>query len=283
MRWGDDRMIECRTATLPELEQVLEWAGALGWNPGVDDAGAFFAADPSGFFVALDGDTPVAAISVVNHNDSFAFLGLYICIPSHRGQGIGMALWSHAIRHAGTRTIGLDAVAEQQANYSASGFAPAGPTTRFQGRIRAGASDAVRPVTGDDIPALIRTEALASGWHKPRYLTAWMTKAATRQSVILAKGKTRIAGFATVRDCGEGRKVGPFWADDAEAGLELLFHLAGMGAGDLVLDVPASSAGLAALCRKQGLECGFETTRMYRGPAPAAAHEFFAVTSLELG
>ena len=108
-------MTTCRNATLAELDLILEWAASEGWNPGLEDAAAFFAADQRGFFVAVDDqDQPIAAISVVNHTADFAFLGLYIVTPSFRGQGTGLALWNHALAHAGDRTIGLDGVAAQQ-------------------------------------------------------------------------------------------------------------------------------------------------------------------------
>ena len=117
-------MIEYRTASIQDLYLILDWAAEEGWNPGWDDAAAFHAADPKGFFLALDDSEPVAAISVVNHSDTFAFLGLYIALPSHRRKGIGLGLWRHAIKHAGDRTIGLDGVPDQKANYAASDFAP---------------------------------------------------------------------------------------------------------------------------------------------------------------
>jgi len=107
-------MITFHTATVKELGTALDWAAAEGWNPGLEDAEAFFASDPAGFFVARDGDRPIAAISVVNHSETFAFLGLYIVTPSYRGQGIGLRLWNHALAHAGARTIGLDGVEAQQ-------------------------------------------------------------------------------------------------------------------------------------------------------------------------
>ena len=77
-------MIQHRTMSLDELRVVLDWAAEEGWNPGLDDAEAFHAADPEGFFLAIDKGTPVAAISVVNHSDNFAFLGLYLCRPEYR-------------------------------------------------------------------------------------------------------------------------------------------------------------------------------------------------------
>ena len=45
-------MIHHRTMTPDDLRTVLDWAAAEGWNPGHDDATAFHAADPEGFFVA---------------------------------------------------------------------------------------------------------------------------------------------------------------------------------------------------------------------------------------
>ena len=55
-----------RPMTVTELELVLDWAADEGWNPGLDDAAAFYAADPAGFLIKEVDGQPVAAISVVN-------------------------------------------------------------------------------------------------------------------------------------------------------------------------------------------------------------------------
>lgn len=275
-------MITSRTASLQELELVLNWAAAEGWNPGLDDAAAFFSADPEGFFVALDGDAPVAAISVVNHSDVFSFLGLYLCLPSHRGRGIGFALWSYALEHAGTRTVGLDGVPAQQSNYEASGFKPSGKTTRYAGPLPPKSADNVRAMSNADAPALTQLDAAASGWLKPGYLNSWLSGADTRRSWVLEQAGA-IAGFATVRACRTGSKIGPFWATGENEARTLLADIANHATGPFIIDVPASSTGLDSLCRKLGLTPGFETARMYRGKASSASHPFFGVTSLELG
>ncbi len=111
-----------RTMALSDLEMVLGWARNEGWNPGLSDAPAFFAADPSGFFLADVDGMPAASISVVNHDDDHALLGLYICKPEFRGQGIVLALWKAALEHAGKRSVTLEGVVEQQSNYARSGF-----------------------------------------------------------------------------------------------------------------------------------------------------------------
>jgi hypothetical protein len=70
-----------------EISIAVNWAAAEGWNPGLHDATCFFAADPTGFLMAvLDGE-PVATISVVKYGATFGFLGLYIVSPPHRGKG----------------------------------------------------------------------------------------------------------------------------------------------------------------------------------------------------
>ena len=76
-----------RVATAADVALMLDWAAAEGWNPGLDDTAPFHAADPDGFFIAVEDEKILAAISVVNHSDDYAFLGLNICAPEARGRG----------------------------------------------------------------------------------------------------------------------------------------------------------------------------------------------------
>lgn len=68
-----------------DLVVALGWARDEGWNPGQDDAGAFYAQDPSGFLMGWLGTVRVGCISVVKSGDDFAFLGLDVVHPAHRG------------------------------------------------------------------------------------------------------------------------------------------------------------------------------------------------------
>ena len=276
-------MITYRHATCSELANVLDWAADEGWNPGTGDASAFFQADPNGFFVAEDASGALlAAISVVNHSDSFAFLGLYIVRPNHRGKGIGLGLWRHALKHAGERTIGLDGVEAQQHNYEASGFAHAGGTTRFSGFVERAVDRDIHAAASEDIPWMIEQEAVASGVAKPGYLRAWFSPAATRHSLILKKAD-RPSAVCTVRQCRSGAKIGPLVAESPPDANRLIAHAATMFEGPITLDVPETSTGLADLCKRLGLTPGFKTARMYRGPFATTKHKHFSVSSLELG
>ena len=270
-------MNNIRNVTRAELDQVLQWAKDEGWNPGRDDAAAFFAADPDGFFVGMVDETPVAAISVVNHNESYAFLGLYIVRTRFRGKGIGYGLWQHAIGHAGSRTVGLDGVPEQQANYGRSGFQAAGGTTRFSGRIEPKVSATTRSAQPAELEDLIQREAEASGQVKTAYLSAWFRDTMTRKTLV-ADG-----GFCTVRQCQTGAKIGPLISDSPESARRLLQHSATFFGPDIVIDVPDRADGLSSLCHRMGLLPGFQTTRMYRGPYIEPEGQVYAVASLELG
>lgn len=275
-------MIENRNASKPEISDILDWAAAEGWNPGLDDAAPFFDADPAGFFVAVDGEQPVAAISVVNHSDEYAFLGLYIVLPQMRGKGIGHSLWKHAIEHAGARTIGLDGVPEQQGNYASSGFEHAGGTTRYTGSIFANKSHAVRSVVSREISSLIDWEAEVSGAKKTRYLSGWFSPS-PRRVTLVDEGLEGISGFCTVRRCKAGAKIGPLVADNPDSAERLIKHAATVFGADITIDVPDTSDVLSGLCQGFGLEPGFQTARMYRGQKPVGKDAIFAVTTLELG
>ncbi|MCV3271872.1 GNAT family N-acetyltransferase [Roseobacter sinensis] len=270
-------MMHVRTATRDDLGQVLAWAAQEGWNPGLDDTAAFHVADPQGFFVGVADDRLVAAISIVNHTADFAFLGLYLVHPLYRGRGFGYALWREAIQHAGARTVGLDGVEAQQANYMRSGFTYAGGTTRYTGLVTAGEVQGIRAVRKEEIPDLIRREADASGVLKPAYLSAWFTDTPHRRTLV------HPAGFCTVRKCREGAKIGPLLAEHPEAASQLIHGAAAVFDGSVTLDVPETAESLTRLCNDLALVPGFKTARMYRGTAPSGTGGLYAVASLELG
>lgn len=271
--------MKIRTMTEQDLAMVLDWAGAEGWNPGIEDAASFRAADPDGFFLAeIDGD-PVAAISVVNHDRAHAFLGLYICRPAYRGKGHGFALWQAALEHAGDRTVTLDGVAEQQANYARSGFVFAGRTLRHAlGSVPLADSEA-RPAQDADLPALMKMDRTASGHARDGFARAWFAGTDTRTTWVLGPEGAPTA-FATHRLCRSGVKIGPLLArTEAEArGL-----LAKAPRAPVFIDVPEGTA-LEASVGSIGFEPVFQTARMHRGPAPQGAPPaYYAVATLELG
>ena len=272
-----------RNMTLDDLQQVLLWAEQEGWNPGIDDAFAFFAADPKGFFIKEVGGRPTAAISVVNHNAAFAFLGLYLCRSDSRGQGYGIEIWRHAIRHAGARSIGLDGVPEQQANYAKSGFTKTGRTIRYQGQLPHEDAKHVRLAQGDDLERLIAADALVTGVSRTAFSRAWFSPAQTRQTHVLTASDA--SAFATTRACSDGIKVGPIHANSADEVMRLLMAAPRKSAQSaLYVDVPEGCTAFADLLESQGFTAVIETARMYSGTPPKSlTPSYYAIASMELG
>ncbi|WP_172297000.1 GNAT family N-acetyltransferase [Pseudoruegeria sp. HB172150] len=269
-----------RHATLAELETALDWAAAEGWNPGLADATAFYKTDPRGFFVALIDDVPVASISVVNHSDDFAFLGLYICKEEFRGRGIGYQLWTQALEHAGDRTVGLDGVAAQQANYEKSGFVRAGASRRFAGKLTGHEHKGIRPIVPADKPALFALDRDSSGYERTPFLDIWLGADQRRATVITRE----TPGSATIRLCRDGCKIGPILAPDTETALRLAeAAVAQMSADTVFIDVAPGNEALAAALDARGFEETFATARMYRGTAPVAGPALQAIATMELG
>lgn len=269
---------------ISDLDLVLAWAASEGWNPGLADARAFLAADPGGFYLARLGGTPVAAISVVNHDDRNAFLGLYICRPDHRGRGVGLATWTHALAHAGDRSIGLDGVPEQRHNYARSGFVAVGSSMRHEGRWPGGSDDAVRGLRGEDVESLAALDLAANGFARTRFLSAWlMDQPSLRETRVLAPGGT-VGGFATWRACGNGTKIGPIIAPDVQGALTLISDIASLRPdGPLIIDVPEANTGLRKALVAAGFEVPFVTARMYRGAVPRGDGTLQAIATMELG
>ncbi|PRY26302.1 N-acetylglutamate synthase-like GNAT family acetyltransferase [Aliiruegeria haliotis] len=276
--------MKLRTMTRSELPTILEWAAAEGWNPGHDDAPAFHAADPEGFFVAERDGRLAAAISVINHSDSFAFLGLYICHPEFRGQGVGLALWNHALEHAGSRIVGLDGVPDQQANYRRSGFVAASETTRFEGTLPGASRAGLRVATDADTQEMIARCAAANGYGMDRFLSVWFRPEESRQSVVLDGADGGMAGFATWRHCRNGVKIGPLVAEDLATATALIDGIAARHPEvRLVIDVPREMTSLAEHCKAVGMTSAFSTARMYRGTAPVPGAGIHTIATLELG
>jgi ribosomal protein S18 acetylase RimI-like enzyme len=266
-----------------DLAVALDWAAAEGWNPGIHDAACFQAADPDGFFLAEAGGEPVGCIAAAAHDGSFGWLGLFLVRPEFRGRGIGLALWNAGLAHLEDRTVGLDGVEAQQANYAKSGFRPAHRDVRYEG-VGGGAS----PPGVVELSAVPFAEVLAydrgvSPAARPEFLRRWINAPDTAALGVRRAG--RLVGFGVMRPCRRGHRVGPLLGDDEQIAEDLFGSLSARAAGSPVyLDVPEANPAAVRLARRHGMREVFTTARMYRGQVPELTLErVFGVTSMEVG
>ncbi|MBS7660580.1 GNAT family N-acetyltransferase [Pseudomonas lalucatii] len=269
-----------------ELAIAIDWAAAEGWNPGLHDADCYHAADPDGFLIGLLGDEPIAVISVVKYGAGFGFLGFYIVRPQYRGQGYGLRLWNAGLAYLAGRTVGLDGVVEQQGNYAKSGFALAHANVRYQG-LAGGEprTDAeIVPLSSLPFADLCAYDRPFFPESRAEFLRHWIAQPESTALGIL--GDRQLAGYAVLRRCRSGYKIGPLFADTAELAERLFLALraAAPAGAEIFLDVPATNAAAVAMAQRHGMTVSFETARMYRGTVPTLPlGRIFGITSFELG
>ena len=219
------------------------------------------------------------------YGTGFGFIGLYICHPDFRGQGLGRLVWDAGMAHLGDRVIGLDGVVEQQANYGRMGFEPASDTVRWSiERMPALArADAVcHAVAEADVSDILAFDGGFFSEARDEFLTGWL-KSPRRAFVCRRQGA--VAGYAVVRPCLSGHKIGPFFAVDGRTAEDLLkVCLAYLAGTEIHLDVPGYQEGFRYLLERLGFKPGFKTARMYRGTPPSLQKAgVYAITTLELG
>jgi hypothetical protein len=118
---------------------------------------------------------------------------------------------------------------------------------------------------------------------RPAFLAGWLGLAGHRGIAAVAEGQLR--GYAVIRPCPRGHKIGPLFADGPQVAEALFLALTNPIAGqDVFLDVPEPNGPALVLAERWGLRPAFETARMYDGPAPRVRLEcVYGVTTFELG
>lgn len=270
-------------ATEKDMPFLMDLANKEGWNPGLDDAGSFFAADPSGFYIGHLSGERISCISAVAYNDTFGFIGLYIVLPEFRGKGYGIKIWEHAIAYMGKRSIGLDGVVAQQKNYQKSGFQFFYNNARFKGVLEGASGIDLLPIQELPFQMVLEYDTSIFGVERSRFLEAWIKLPHSYSLAKISNGC--IAGYGVVRKCQEGYKIGPLFADTPAIAKELLLALAQRANGEvLFFDVIQTNAEALALAEELGMTEVFQTARMYKGiPPHQNLSKIFGVTSFELG
>jgi ribosomal protein S18 acetylase RimI-like enzyme len=282
-----------RNMTRPEVDELVEWAAREGWNPGLHDADVFWATDPDAFIAAEIAGELIGGGAITSYNGEFGFMGFFIVRPEFRGRGLGNTLW-HARRDrllARLRPgagIGLDGVFEMQHYYAKGGFAFSHRDMRFRTEVPEGYEstqddEEIIPLSSVPFEQVEDYDRTCFPARRPAFLGAW-----TGLPDVLALGcrrDGRLGGYGVVRRCREGCKIGPLFANDAQAANALYERLAEFAAGGPVfLDAPENNAAAIELVRRHSMTEVFGCARMYLGPPPALAHErVFGVTTFELG
>ena len=280
----DDAMMDQMTTSASAARTAVAWAEAEGWNPGLDDAERFVAADPDAFLaVERDGEI-VATVSCALYGATYAFLGFYVVRADMRGRGIGSALFDRALVRAAGRIVGLDGVLAQQASYERRGFALAYRNIRWRTAGGGRRPDGLVDLRSIPLEQLVAYDSAVFGTERERFLRAWIGRPPGHALACTREGT--LAGYGVLRRCRVGAKIGPLIADDEHAAEALLRGLLAAAGPEVHVFVDMPAANERAALVRDGREMGevFATARMYsNGRPPEDVGRVYAVTSLEFG
>ena len=286
--------LSIRNMTRPEVNELVDWAAAEGWNPGVNDADLFWATDSEAFIEADFHDQLIGGGAITSYEGEYGFMGFFIVRPEYRGRGLGNTIWQARLKRLIHRlrpgaTIGMDGVFTMQDYYARGGFVFSHRNLRFCAELpRRAANPPIKSehiVSLDVVPfhQVLEYDRSCFPAGRTTFLKGWIA-----QDDALALGYQRddeLHGYGVIRRCREGCKIGPLFADDSEVASALYTQLAAFAmGGPLFLDAPENNPAAMALVHGEGMSEVFGCARMYLGPPPELAHDrIFGVTTFELG
>ncbi len=276
---------------LPDLRLALNWASLKGWNPGINDAEAFYAADKAGFFIGKLNDEPIGCISTVCYDALFAFIGLYIVKSEYRGKGYGTKIWQYAWQQMIARldlnqcTVALDGVIEREKTYGAIGFVSAYRHIRhvYESNNFGMVPNSVIPLTNVPLTEIISYDAELFPARRPEFLEAWINVKNGYAYGVLEDGQ--LVGYGVMRPCHQGFKIGPLFANNREIA-ECIFLALTSHAGKqpVFIEIPDINPAISWLTQRYQLKVVFTCVRMYCYRTPVVdTNRIFGVTNLELG
>ncbi len=279
-----DKLI-IRAMQKDELSIAIQWAENEGWCPGLHDSHLFYQADPNGFFIGEVNGEIVAVGSAVIYDEHYAFCGLYIVAPKHRGKGYGLALTKARLKYCAQRNIGIDGVLENEKIYQRIGYKTYYRNRRYQFDAQpiSCINQQVRQISSDELPAIMDYDRLCFPAKRDTFLKSWIEQQGGDALCYYDQGEIR--GYVVRRALKNGYKVGPLFADDAQIAKHLLDAIQFDIAGELIyLDVPEINQDAINLAESLDSEVVFTTARMYQKGLPDIEHQkVFAITTFELG
>ena len=224
---------------------VLDYCRRLGWRPGKMDHELNWAVGPegAGMYIGRLNGKPITGVGMFQHNDSYAWAGLFFCDEEHRGKGFAFKTWK-AARAALKPNCNLagDALVTATHLYEKEGgkrafetnfcFFPVSSITKVYGKMNA--QDfcvSIKPATEVDFKNLkLYTEGIIGiTFDRDDFLKTLITLP-LHVAVVAVSTDGGIVGFACIRETinfdEDGYRLGPLLANSGDIGRLLLLELA---------------------------------------------------------
>ncbi|MCB1111799.1 MAG: GNAT family N-acetyltransferase [Chlamydiales bacterium] len=278
-----EQIFKIKQASLDDMSFLLSMAEQEGWNPGLHDAVAFYAADPAGFFYGELEGKKIGCVSAVRYSSSYGFLGFYVIHPEYREQRLGYQLGMRAREQFLNQCLGLDARIEQVASFEKLGFKLYFKNRRYQGMGGVKKPEGLTEICRVPLEAIVHYDAPIFGAEREAFLEKWITMPNAHGFTVM-EGQN-LKGYGMIRTSVHGWRIGPLFADDRDTA-SLIFHglMSQVPHSSVYIDVPEINTNALEIVENYGMKKNSETFRMYTEAPPSQAFEkMFGITSTELG
>jgi GNAT superfamily N-acetyltransferase len=261
-----------RTMTKADVPSGMRLKDLAGWNQTDADWERFLEWSPMGCFVAESGGEVRGTVTTIVYESRFAWVGMVLVDPKHRGQGIGTRLLHKAIEYLdglGATTIKLDATPDGKPIYEKLGFVTEyeierwvlgerakWPKTDSFPELRLGESASLVEILSADREAFgaDRSGLLHSlHWSAPEFTAAYYLRGS-------------LYGYTLGRHGSRADHLGPWMARSEAAAQQLLAAFLARSARETIfVDCMKANPFAARLLQSAGFGFVRPLTRMFRG------------------
>ncbi len=261
-----------RIMTKADVPAGMRLKELAGWNQTTADWERFLEASPRGCFVAESEGEVWGTVTTVVYESRFAWVGMVLVDPEHRGQGIGTRLLNAAIEYLdglGIATIKLDATPDGKPIYQKLGFVTEYEIERWALGAHA------RPPKPDSFPELrigdsvsleeiLPVDRDAFGADRSALLHSLHRSAPEFTAAQYLRGS--LSGYTLGRHGSRADHLGPWMARSEAAAQQLLAAFLAHSAREVVFsDCMKANPFAARLLKSEGFEFARPLSRMFRG------------------
>ena len=253
--------MQIRLMTLADVPAGIRLKDVAGWNQTPVDWLRFLRASPEGCFAAEVGGAVVGTATTIVYEGRFAWIGMVLVDPEHRGRGIGTRLLERTIEHldaAKVPTLKLDATPQGKPIYEKLGFVAEYEIERWKLQRPPGAQTAHTMSGSPNLKRLVRLDREIFGADRSALLQSLHQDAP--EFTMVSEFMGNLNAYAWGRKGSRADHLGPWMAQDEPSARELLDEFLRRSARETVfVDVMRENPS-------RGFEFSRPLTRMYRGP-----------------
>jgi GNAT superfamily N-acetyltransferase len=280
-----------RTMTKADIPSGMRLKELAGWNQTAADWERFLDSSPMGCFVAESDGEVCGTVTTVVYESRFAWVGMVLVDPQHRGQGIGTRLLHQAIEYLdglGIATVKLDATPEGKPIYQKLGFVteyeierwvlsarPQPPEPDSFSELRVGESASLE---------ILAVDREAFGADRSALLLSLHRSAPEFTAAHYFQGS--LSGYMLGRHGSRADHLGPWMARGETAAQQLLTAFLARSARETVfVDCMKANPFAARLLQSEDFKFSRPLTRMVRGANefPGRPGDFCGILGPEFG